>query len=289
MRNELEQYRGNGLIIPGRPENGNGHLIVRPDQYQAQVVEAMNRYVEANPHWEYRDHYMKAMKAASEFIPRMFNGVIVPGRNEMPFPVVGFDNLRNYLCLASYHLVPNKHGLNYEITFNTQSFREVDTPGGKKKEWAYGGDWGFYETELHELTHCWQQTVVTHEKPDHNKTFRDKMMEFGIPTADNGSHLELAKEGSPFDILMKEWMVARPDLKDMPQGADLSWLIWWFEQMFGKEKRKGKSTLILYECPDCGDKIRWGKAKEEAEISCVKCSRKKGISTEGLVLFERQD
>lgn len=237
MLNELEQLRGNGhghngngILIPRRPENG--HLIVRPDQYQAQVVEAMTRYV-------------------------------------------------------------NKHGLNYEITFNTQSFQDVeeDTPAGKvkRKEWAYGGDWGFYESELHELVHCWQQTVVTDEKPDHNKTFHDKMMDFGIPTAPNGSHLDLAEEGKPFAILMKEWMVARPDLKDMPQGADLSWLIWWFEQMFGKEKRKGKSTLILYECPSCGLKLRVGRAKEELEIGCIKCSREKNVSTQDIVLFERHD
>jgi hypothetical protein len=55
------------------------------------------------------------------------------------------------------------------------------------------------------------------------------------------------------------------------------------------ERRKGKSTLILYECPSCGLKLRVGKAKEELEIGCIKCSREKNVSTSDIVLFERHD
>jgi len=97
-----------------------------------------------------------------------------------------------------------------------------------------------------------------------------------------GFHWRSATE--PFVSFARELGAEQPPDEEIFTVLDGERRNWW-----EKERKKGKSTLILYECPSCGLKLRAGRAKEELEIGCIRCSREKNVSTSDIVLFERQE
>ena len=68
---------------------------------------------------------------------------------------------------------------------------------------------------------------------------------------------------------MKEWGIHRPELpKDKPIEFDIDWFIW-FAGFEGK-KRKGRSTLKKWVCPECDLKVRIG-IKGNPELTYNPC------------------
>jgi len=53
------------------------------------------------------------------------------------------------VTLAAYTLVRNPHGLLYEITMNTQQYKDKEVDGKIHKQWFFGR-WAQLETLLHE-------------------------------------------------------------------------------------------------------------------------------------------
>jgi hypothetical protein len=174
-------------------------------------------------------------------------------------PVISFKDMRNYNTLATYSLVRNSLGLLDEIMMNTQHYKDVEVDGQTKKVWEFGR-WAQLETLLHEQVHLWQQNFgrdkVKLERVYHNKEFVDKCESLGLhPKLGEGYHLQLA-DGS-FALLMNELGIEPP--KEVAKGLpelDIDWFKWLQDEK-GK-KRKGRSTLAKWSCPDCGLNARIG-------------------------------
>jgi len=227
-------------------------------------IETANPYPEVRknaeiaPDWEYREQAQYLYGKAELIRNRLIDPIARIDRSQMPDPVISFDNLRNKNTLASYTLVRNPQGLNYEITFNTQHFIEGKTDEGKEvKVWKFGR-WALLETLTHELVHEWQQTVgddpVQIGKVYHNKEFVEKCESLGLhPKLGEGYHTQVAE--GVFEKLMNELSIEKPEFP--PQAdIDIDWFKWLLK-FYGKD-RKGQSTLIKWCCPECGLNVRMG-------------------------------
>jgi len=227
-------------------------------------IETANPYPEVRKNaevasdWEYREEAAYLYDMASLFKDRFLDPVLLTDRGRLPDPVISFENQRNYNTLASYLLVRNPQGLLYEITMNTQHYIDVQEDGKKKKVWEFGR-WAQLETLLHEQVHLWQQNFGEHPvkpgRPYHNQEFVDKCESVGLyPMLGVGCHTAHATE--PFSLLMKELGINPPDLGRKPKKLEIDWFKWLLDKE-GK-KRKGKSTLKKWTCPECGLNARMG-------------------------------
>jgi hypothetical protein len=203
----------------------------------------VRKNAELAPDWPFREQAQYLYGRAVLFRERLIDPIARIDRNQMPDPVISFDNLRNKRSLAAYRLTRNPQGLNYEIIINNQHYEEVD----EKMKWKYG-DWALNETFCHELIHEWQQTVgkepVQLGKVYHNKEFVDKCESVGLhPKLGEGYHIKLAD--GPFEILMHELGVEKPaGMEIVLPEIDIDWFKWFFKE----QERKGRSTLKKWTC-----------------------------------------
>jgi len=234
--------------------------------------------------WEYADEAAYLYRMASLFKDRFLDPILLTDRARLPDPVISFDNLRNYNTLAAYSLVRNPQGLLYEITMNTQQYKNSDNGEKIQKQWFFGR-WAQLETLLHEQVHLWQQNFgndpVKPGKPYHNKEFVEKCERLGLhPKLGAGCHTQLAD--GVFSKLMEELGIEQPDMPELMKELSKDWFIAWLESQ-GK-KKKGKSSLKKWTCPVCGLNARMG-IKDNPLIRHDPCEQKTGQA----VFFVQED
>jgi len=241
---------------------------------------AVRKNAENASDWIFKEEAVNLYRLAIIFRDRLVDPILRTDRNQVPDPVISFDDMRNNNILAAYTLNRNPQGLLHEITLNTAHYEEVEG----KPVWRFG-KWAQAESLLHEMLHLKQQKYgkepYKRGKSTHNKEFCEMSKQLGLNVVPNiGCHYAPADEGSPFAILMHEMGIPRPT--DVPtaegtRGRRLDW----FE--IGK-KEKGRSSLSKWQCPECGLNVRIG-IKGDPLIIHAPCSEKKGT----FVFFNRVD
>ena len=197
---------------------------------------AIQKGAETASDWEYREDAKYLYDKAKGLRGRLIDPIARIDREQLPDPIIGFKDLRNYKALAEYLIIRDELGLSCRINFNTAHY--VETNG--KRTWKWGR-WAQLETLAHEYIHLWQQQVGS-GKPSHGKEFIDKCEEIGLhPMPGVGCHTTVADE--PFSILMAEWGLKRPG--DVPRDDRK---VDWFINPGDLKKRKGKSTLAKWTC-----------------------------------------
>ena len=220
----------------------------------------IRRHAENAPDWEFREEAQHLYAMATNFKDRFLDPVLRTDRGRLPEPVISFDRM-NRKTLAAYTLVRNPQGLLDEITFNTAHYVEKDGV----LQWKFG-IWAQYETLLHEQVHLWQQNFgdnpVKPGRAYHNREFVDKCESLGLhPKLGPGYHT------APADGLFADYMVElgiEPPVIDPEIEPKKHWF-------FEGEKKKGKSTIHKWECPECHMPIRFGRIgdPELVHIPCV--------------------
>lgn len=225
---------------------------------------AVRKNAETAIGWDYKEEASYQYRLAIIFRDRLVDPILRTDRNQVPDPVISFDDMRNNNVLAAYTLNRNPQGLLHEITLNTAHYVDVDG----KKEWKFGR-WAQAESLLHEMLHLKQQKYgkepYKRGKSTHNKEFCNMAKQLGLNVLPNvGCHYAVADEGSPFAILMHELGIARP--KDVPvnEEAIRGRRYDWFE--IGK-KEKGRSSLSKWTC-GCQN-VRIG--TKEFFARCTRC------------------
>lgn len=221
--------------------------------------------------WVYADEARYLYRMASNFKDRFLDAVLRPDRERLPDPVIAFRDLRNYNTLACYLLVRNPVGLQCEITFNTQHYREVrDAAGKPRMEWRFGR-WAQLETLLHEEWHLWQQTPLFGQDPVvpgrvyHNAEFVRKCESVGLhPKLGPGWHTRVAD--GVFALYMKELGIEPPALEEPIVSPKTDW----FKILEWPTKPVGRSSLTLWEC-ECYPPQRARIGKGEFFAECPKC------------------
>ena len=252
-----------------------------PNKEAGQLVEPINPQPEVRKNaetardWEYADEAVYLYRMANLFKDRFLDPILLTDRRRLPDPVISFDNLRNMNTLAAYTLVRNPQGLLYEITMNSQQYDFVEVKGKKVKQWVFGR-WAQLETLLHEQVHLWQQNFgedpVRPGRSHHNKEFVKKCENLGLhPMPGVGCHTRLAD--GPFALLMKELGIEPPDISKKPEEITIDWFKWFLDSL-GK-RRKGKSSLHKWTCPECGLNARMG-VKDNPMIRHEPCEQKTG-------------
>jgi hypothetical protein len=241
------------------PEQFKDGVLVTDPTDQTVVKDDLRKHGEQAKDWEYHEQHQYLHRWATLFKDRLLDPVLLTDRGRMPDPVISFDKMR-VEALAAYMLVRNPQGLLDEITFNSVHF--VDG------QWRYG-EWGLLETELHEEVHLWQQNFgkdpIRLGRVYHNAEFVAKCESFGLhPRLGVGAHWKPAD--GVFAQIMAEHGIEKPPEIEAEGRMD-----WWklLQDLLGKEKLKGKSSLHHWQC-DCGQNIRVGK-KEWPGATCLKC------------------
>jgi hypothetical protein len=228
----------------------NGVLIDRTNP-QPEI----RKNAENAPDWPYKDEAKYLYDKAVIFRNRFLDPIARVNRHQLPDPIIGVDNMRNYKVLAEYLVGRDAVGLSCRINFNEEHYIDQDA----KKQWRFGR-WAQLETMLHEYVHLWQQQVgfgrepftPGHSRTTHNKEFVAKCEELGLhPKPDVGCHVAVAT--GPFAILMREWGIERPD--DVPRDDGTGKLDWF---KIATDWRRGVSSLTKWSCPDCGLNVRVG-------------------------------
>ena len=202
--------------------------------------------------WEFKDEASYLYDKAIILRERLIDPIARIDRNQLPDPVIGFENLRNYKVLAEYLVIRDAVGLSCRINFNTEHY----IPEEDRQVWRWGR-WAQLETLAHEYVHLFQQQVGS-GKPSHGKEFIDKCESIGLhPLPGIGCHVAVADE--PFSILMREWGIERPD--DVPTDTRK---IDWFKN--GKEV-KGRSSLSKWSCGCQNARI----GAQEFDATCNRC------------------
>jgi hypothetical protein len=226
--------------------------------------------------WEFTEEAGYLYRMATLFKDRLLDPVLLTDRRRLPDPVISFRDLRNLNTLASYTLARNPQGLLFEISMNTQQYKTIEENSAKKKVWIYGR-WAQLETLLHEQVHLWQQNFgqdpVLPTRVYHNKEFVDKCESLGLhPMPGVGCHIKLAD--GPFALVMKEMGIEPPGLENKPEKFETDWFKWFHDSQ--NEKRKGRSSLTRWVCPECGLNVRIG-IKGDPEIRHEPCEQKAGV------------
>lgn len=253
------------------PEFARGAQLIEVNNPQPEV----RKNAETARDWEYTDEAAYLYRMANQFKERFLDPIIRNDRNRLPDPVISFQNLRNINTLAAYRLTRNPQGLLYEIIMNTEHYSDAPMDGRTTKQWSFG-KWAQLETLLHEQVHLWQQNFGEHPvqvgRAYHNKEFVAKCESLGLhPKLGEGYHLRLAD--GVFADLMKDLGIPAPDLSRRTMGIDLDWFSWYLDNL-GK-KKKGKSSLQKWTCPECGLNARMG-IKGDPQLRHNPCEQKTG-------------
>ncbi len=213
-----------------------------------QPADYLRKYVENNREWPYAELVNRIYPVVETIKQRFYDGVFTPWQLErLPVPPIAIEDMRNWKTLATYRLIEDGYGFNDKLTLNEAHLKQIDGIWA----WDYGGDWGLYETITHEVCHEWYRRRIDSGHDKHDPVFTGKLSELGIHCNKKGQHTQLADEDKPFGILMKEWLVQKPE--EIEPGTVYPF-DWWRD---GKDK-KGGSTLKKWCCPECGLKVRMG-------------------------------
>jgi hypothetical protein len=235
-----------------------GVLLEEPN-----VHEALRKAAEANRQWDYAQEATMLYRRADVVVDRLYPVIHTPSfQGRLPSVLIAIGNLRNKNTLAAYRLVPDDYGINFKITFNEQHYEKRD----EQMVWRFG-EWAQMETLVHEVGHHWQQMLGKDpykqgKRVTHNKEFRDRLEQIGIHCAKEGYHTKVAEIDSPFGQLMKEWGIEPPKEDIREKEFDKHW--------FKDEKKKGRSTLHKWSCPDCGMNVRYTR-KDDPMLVHVPC------------------
>ena len=118
--------------------------------------------------WIFREEASYLYDKAIVLRERLIDPIARIDRKELPDPVIGFENLRNYKVLAEFLITRDAVGLNCRINLNTEHYIKKED----KLIWRWGR-WAQLETLAHEYIHLFQQQVGS-GKPSHGKDFIDK-------------------------------------------------------------------------------------------------------------------
>jgi hypothetical protein len=236
--------------------------------------------------WEFADEAAYLYRMANLFKDRFLDPILLTDRNRLPDPVISFGNLRNLNTLAAYTLARNPQGLLYEITMNSQQYKDEKIDGKVNKQWIFDR-WAQLETLLHEQVHLWQQNFgvdpFRQGRSQHNSEFVEKCKSLGLhPKPGKGYHTQIAD--GPFAVLMNELGIEPPELPKSDEEPNMDWYKW-FLDIQGK-RRKGRSSLHKWTCPECGLNARMG-IKDNPLIRHHPCEMKTGhavffVQTDGL-------
>jgi len=233
-------------------------------------AEFIRKYAESHKDWPYADLVVNLYPKVEIVKSRFFDGIFKPWDvSRLPMPPIAVEDMRNWKYLASYHLVRDGYGFSDRLTLNETHFKK-DEYGNWV--WDYGGEWGLWETIVHEMAH--EACVRRNLARDHSKPFTDMLLQLGIYCNDRGQHYKIADPNQPFGVLMKEWLIKRPTENDFVKEPEKP-ISWWFLLDGGNKERKGRSTLNKWICPECGISVRIG-IKGNPEIVHEPCSVKKG-------------
>jgi hypothetical protein len=235
----------------------------------------VRKNAEAAKDWEFKDEAAYLYRMASLFKDRFLDPIHLTDRNRLPDPVISFRNLRNLNTLAAYTLARNPQGLLYEISMNTQQYEENGKDGKSNMFWIFGR-WAQLETLLHEQVHLWQQNFgkdpFRQGRSHHNSEFVEKCESIGLhPKPGQGYHTCLAD--GPFALVMKEMGVEPPELPQTDEEPNMDWYKWFLD--FQGKRRKGRSSLHKWTCPECGLNARMG-IKDDPLIRHEPCEIKTG-------------
>ena len=225
--------------------------------------------------WEFTEEAVYLYRIANLFKDRFLDPILLTDRRRLPDPVISFDDLRNMNTLAAYTLERNPQGLLYEITMNNQQYKDEKINSKVKKQWIFGR-WAQLETLLHEQVHLWQQNFgedpFRQGRSQHNREFVEKCESLGLhPKLGAGYHTQIAD--GPFALLMNELGIEHPKLPKIDEEPNMDWYKW-FLDIQGK-RRKGKSSLHKWTCPECGLNARMG-IKDNPLIRHDPCEQKTG-------------
>jgi len=138
---------------------------------------------EVSTEWEYQKTSELLYKFFDIFDKHFFE-------NKLPLGLIVFE-IKNKKTLGSYTIAHNGFGAKDEITFN---IRHINRPKFK-----------LLSTLLHEMLHLYENRFReddgTKYTNHHNKFFREKSKEFGIPSNHRGQTLEII---NPFLDLVKK-------------------------------------------------------------------------------------
>jgi hypothetical protein len=253
------------------PQSARNRMLLEFSDPQPEV----RKNAETAWDWEFADEAAYLYRIANLFKDRFLDPILLTDRRRLPDPVISFDDLRNMNTLAAYTLQRNPQGLLYEITMNSQQYRDEKIDSKANKQWIFGR-WAQLETLLHEQVHLWQQNFgadpFRQGRSQHNKEFVDKCESLGLhPKPGVGCHTRLAD--GPFELLMNELGIKPPDLITKPEVTEIDWFKWFLDSQ-GK-RRKGKSSLHKWTCPECGLNARMG-IKDNPLIRHEPCEIKTG-------------
>ena len=214
---------------------------------------AVRHNAENDPTWKHFELARRLYGWTDIFRERFLDPIARIDRGKLPGPVLGFDK-EDYRILAWYRLGKNAFGLDDEIILNEVN---LERPL-----------YSVLETVLHEQVHLWQQRFGEHpvKRNYHNQEFVDKCESLGLhPLPVVGAHWKPAD--GPFEQLLKEHDLLRPSFEPVPEGEKR-------EYWMPPGRKKGRSTLTLWECPGCELKVRVGVSKD-IELACMPCTRER--------------
>ena len=248
----------------------NGILIETADP-QPEV----RKNAETARDWEFKDEAAYLYRMATLFKDRFLDPIHLTDRNRLPDPVISFRNLRNLNTLAAYTLARNPQGLLFEISMNIQQYEEKKVEGKIDMVWIFGR-WAQLETLLHEQVHLWQQNFgrdpYRQGRSQHNAEFVEKCESLGLHTKPGGGYHTRLADG-PFALLMNELGIEAPQLPKTDEEPNMDWYKW-FLDIQGK-RRKGRSSLHKWTCPECGLNVRIG-IKGNPELRHAPCEQISG-------------
>ena len=221
-----------------------------------QVKISVQNNAENNGTWRYHDLARHLYGWTDIFSDQFLDPTIrTDCQGRLQGPAIGFerDTVRT---IAHYILGKHAYGMDDSIILN-----EINL------------DRSFYsilETVLHEQVHLWQQRFGEHpikrkyhNHEYHNQEFVHVCESFGLhPFGIFGNHWKPAD--GPFEQLLKGYGILKPQeslVFPVIKGEKRNW--------WEKNREKGKSTLILYQCP-CGQHVRVGK-QEWPGATCNAC------------------
>jgi hypothetical protein len=147
-------------------------------------AEFIKNYAEAHKEWPYADLVANLYPKVEIVKDRFFDGVFKPwDLSRLPMPPIAIEDMRNWKHLASYNLIKDGYGFSDKLTLNQTHFKKNEYGNWV---WDYGGEWGLWETIVHEMAH--EACVRRNLTRDHSKPFIEMLSNLGIYCNEFGQH-----------------------------------------------------------------------------------------------------
>ncbi len=218
------------------------------------VKKAVRYNAEQDTSWKFHDLAKELYTWSDLLISNLVDPVARPGVERMPSPVIGFESI-DIRTLAYYRLNKNPMGMDDEVILNE---KHLERP-----------KYSILETLVHELGHLYQQRRGEHPykagSNTHNAEFISRCESIGLhPFPVIGYHWKPA-DGA-FEALLRQHGILKPPETTEVSDPKKERRNWWEEP----KDRKGKSTLIKWECKDYS--VRSGRM--DLDLTCGKCGQK---------------